>query len=214
MKQLLRCERDAASPRFPLMVVTEGVSDIELLKRISCILHANDSTVVDLSALEAQGELVFIPSGGGDIAAWHARLRRLPNPRFQLHDRETGEETVRRLAAVAASNGPDSIVRLTSKRALENYLHPQAIVAAGGPRVEIDDHNDVPAAVAKAQFVAAESVDAWPRLAPRARKRLSGRAKRWLYTRAAEQMSAELFAARDPRGEVRSWLALIAELAT
>jgi hypothetical protein len=162
--------------------------------------------------LESQGELVFIPSGGGEIAAWHARLSRLPNPRFQLHDRETGGETLRRLAAARSVRDPSVVVRLTSKRALENYLHGAAIVSAGGPQVEIGDHNDVPAAVAAAQFITAESVDAWRLLTPKARKRCICRAKRWLNTRAAEQMTPKLLDQRDRSGEVRLWLASIARL--
>ena len=44
------------------------------------------------------------------------------------------------------------------------------------------------------------------------RRRLRYKAKKWLNTRAVEQMTAARLAERDPDGEVRAWLATIANL--
>ena len=52
----------------------------------------------------------------------------------------------------------------------------------------------------------------WDELSARARKRLRYKAKKWLNSRAVEQMTAARLAERDPDGEVRSWLATIAKL--
>lgn len=49
------------------LVMLEGRNEIEFLKRISKILHANDAAVPDLSQLERLGMLVFIPVGGGAV---------------------------------------------------------------------------------------------------------------------------------------------------
>ncbi len=212
MQLMNRYDPIVSTQRLPLLLVTEGISDIEFLKRISRTLHVADDRLPDLEQLEQLRELIFIPIGGGEIAAWGERLSRLPNRRFQLHDREMGAEAVRRRAAAAALNGPGCLARLTSKRALENYLHPKAILAAGGPLVRVTDGCDVPAAVAEATFTVEAASNSWDRLSPRARKRFICRAKRWLNCQAVLQMTPALLDARDPAGEVRSWLTAIAAL--
>ncbi|MBA3484292.1 MAG: ATP-dependent endonuclease [Pirellulales bacterium] len=212
MERLTPSSPIASSRRLPVLLVTEGVSDIEFLKRISRTLHVADDCLPDLGLLEQVGELIFIPIGGGEIAAWGKLLSRLPNRRFQLHDRELGVEAARRRSAAAALNGPGCVVRLTSKRALENYLHPEAILAAGGPLVRVDDLCDVPAKVAEATFTAEAASNSWHRLPPRARKRFMARAKRWLTCQAVLQMTPALLDARDPAGDVWSWLTAIAAL--
>lgn len=212
MMQVMLEDREVKQLCLPLLLVTEGVSDIEFLKRISHTLHVADDCLPDLELLEQHGELIFIPIGGGEIAAWGERLSRLPNRRFHLHDRETGAEVSRRRAAAAGLNGPGCVARLTSKRAIENYLHPEAIFAAGGPLVSVTDGCDVPAAVAEATFIAEAADNCWDRLPNRARKRFTARAKRWLNYQAARYMTPQLLDARDPAGDVRSWLTAIAAL--
>jgi putative ATP-dependent endonuclease of OLD family len=211
--QLASSVKTCLPRRLPLLLVTEGITDIEFLKAIAGMLRAQDPSIPDLAALEAGGQLVFVPIGGGQIAAWSNRLSSLANPRFQLHDRETGEEAIRREAAAHAVRSPDCIVYLTRKRALENYLHPEAIEAAGGPSVRVTDFCDVASAVAAAQFAASAEQAAWDLLSPRARKRFACRAKRWLTTQAVACMMPQLLDERDPDGEVRMWLSQIARLA-
>jgi putative ATP-dependent endonuclease of OLD family len=212
--QLAPSTKSCLQQRLPLLLVTEGITDIEYLMAIAGVLHGQDPSIPDLAALEAHGQLVFVPIGGGQIAAWSERLSSLANPRFQLHDRETGAEAVRREAAARAARSPDCIVHLTSKRAVENYLHPEAILAAGGPSVRVADFGNVPAAVAAAQFAASAHHDCWDQLSPRARKRFACRAKRWLTTQAVGCMTPALLHQRDPDGEVRMWLSEIARLAS
>ncbi|MGA2257516.1 MAG: hypothetical protein ABSG53_22885, partial [Thermoguttaceae bacterium] len=57
-----------------------------------------------------------------------------------------------------------------------------------------------------------ESGDVWNEIPVRARKRLRHKARKWLNTRAVEQMTATRLAERDASGEVRGWLATIAKL--
>ena len=205
----LQCRTQSS---LPLLIVTEGVHDVEFLKRISGLLQAADPQLPDLAVGEQAGELVFLPIGGGEIAAWDERLRRLANPRFQLHDRETGPEAWRRLTAAAAIDGPQCVARLTSKRALENYLHPRAIQAAGGPPVDVTDQNDVPAAVAAANLRSSRPELPWEVLGSKARRRFANRAKRWLNGPAVDAMTPDLLDERDPAGDVRSWFASMAAL--
>jgi hypothetical protein len=53
---------------------------------------------------------------------------------------------------------------------------------------------------------------AWDDLPARTRKKLWHKAKRWLNSRAVDQMTAARLAEQDSSGEVRAWLATIAGL--
>jgi hypothetical protein len=98
---------------------------------------------------------------------------------------------------------------LTRNRALENYLHPKAIVAATGSHIRVDDHTSVAETLARARpEIAAE----WPSLSRRTRQRLLHRAKRLLNTHAVQHMTAALLAERDPASEVLGWFRHLAEL--
>ncbi|MEX1224024.1 MAG: ATP-dependent endonuclease [Pirellulales bacterium] len=203
------------SPRMRcrLLLVVEGVNDIEFLRRISLHLHAVDSSLPHLADMERTGELIFVPFGGGDVRAWTHRLA--PLNRFELHlyDHELPPETEYRHQAAAAVNQRDNCrAVVTRKRSLENYLHPWAIRAAGGPHVRFGDFDSVAELTAKQRYQRQLPDTAWELLTRRARSRMTQRAKRWLNTRAADQMTAELLKGRDPKGEILSWLATIGRL--
>ncbi|MCA9236855.1 MAG: hypothetical protein KDA44_15370, partial [Planctomycetales bacterium] len=137
----------AGRSHWPVLIVVEGVHDVAFLKAIATVWRQVDPELPDLALYERRRQIAFVPIGGGgarDIAAWALRLDALPSPRFHLHDRETPPETGRRLAALATiDRQPNRCARITSKRSLENYLHPAAIVAAGGPALALGDHVDV-----------------------------------------------------------------------
>ena len=82
---------------------------------------------------------------------------------------------------------------------------------ASGIEVAITDDDNVPELVARKVNEQHESGVAWDELPARVRKRLCYKAKRWLNTRAVDQMTAARLAERDG-GEVRAWLATIASL--
>jgi len=62
------------------LFVVEGIHDIQLLTRISAMLHAHDAALPSLSEMERRGELVFVPFGGGDVRLWVERLAPLSVP--------------------------------------------------------------------------------------------------------------------------------------
>ena len=96
--------KQALTQPKPLLIVVEGVHDIEFLRRISRILHQDDVAIVDLEILEQAGQLVFVPQGGGDLVSWTNRLAPLGHPEFHLYDRETGAATEVRRRAVKLIN--------------------------------------------------------------------------------------------------------------
>ena len=197
-----------------VIVVVEGTNDIEFLRRISLILRTADHTLPPLAEMEQQGELIFLPFGGGSVAAFTHRLAPLGQPEFHLYDHELPPETeYRRQAAEQVNRRPGCQAVLTSKRSLENYLHPHAIAAAGDIPVAFDDFDSVAENVAKRIHQRGLDDTPWEQLAPRSRKRQANRAKRWLNTRVAERMTSALLDEQDSQGEIPSWLQTIGRLA-
>lgn len=197
------------APR-PLLLVTEGVLDIACLTRLSQIVRTIHPDLPDLQFLADQGRIIFLPAGGGDLAAWIRRLAPLGCPEFHLYDREQNPETDLRQAIVAQINErPHCRACLTRKRSLENYLHPQAVTAALGVTVDMADDTPVADLVARSQ---PEVQAVWPMLSHRARQRLIYRAKRRLNTEAIHHMTATMLLERDPAEEVLGWFRSIAQL--
>ena len=93
--------------RVRVLLVVEGMNDIEFLCRISRMLHNYDRSLPDLCELQQRGEILFMPFGGGHVRAWSHRLKALGKPEFHLYDRELPPETEHRQAAVEAVNGRD-----------------------------------------------------------------------------------------------------------
>ena len=142
------------------------------------------------------------------------RLAPLGKPEFHLYDHELPPETDHRREAAETINGrPRCRAVLTGKRSLENYLHPEAIRAAGEINVDFDDFDPAAEIVAKQLHQRSLVETPWALLTRRARSRLTHRAKRWLNTKVADQMTVELLRDRDPAGEILSWLNTIARLA-
>lgn len=198
---------------YPVLVVTEGTNDAEFLRRLSAILHRDEPAVPDLAAMELLGELIFVPAGG-DPRTWCLRFAGMGRPEYHLYDRESPPETAHRLMAAAIVNQrPNCRAQITSKRALENYLHPLAVSEALGIEVTFGDQDPVADLVAQQVFQLEERLVDWNDLPPRSRKRRRERAKKRLNREAVSRMNAQRLAERDPQHEVRGWLVDIARLA-
>jgi hypothetical protein len=196
-----------------IIIVVEGQHDVEFLRRISGILHAADPTLPDLAAMEHRRELVFLPFGG-DPRPWAFRLASLELAEFHIYDRDVPPATdSREQAADMVNCRPYCRAVLTSKRSLENYLDSDAIFEHRGIRIEPSDHDDLADRVAQHVYERQEKVVSWHELPARARKRCRDKAKRWLNTRAAERMTVQRLANRDPNQEIQAWLKTIAALA-
>ena len=165
--------------------------------------------------LEGLERIIFVPTGGGDCRQWASRFASLGCREFHLYDREIPPESEYRESAVSLVNSrPACRGFRTAKRSLENYLHPEAILQAGGGRISIDDEDCVASNLARHWYELIPQLVPWLELAPRARKRFEYRAKRWLNRHAVEQMTSALLTERDPDREVVHWLKTIAEMAS
>ncbi len=204
---------NAAAAVRPVLVIVEGVNDIEFLQRLSSRLHSERAEVVDLAGLHAQGRILFVPTGGGNFSDWATRLAGLSCGEFHLYDRELEPETERRQRAVELVNGRHGCRGfLTAKRSLENYLHPRALAQAGGGEIAFGDAECVGSVLAHHWYELIPQREPWSQLSRRARRRLIYRAKRWLNTKAVEQMTVSRLQERDPGGEILQWLEIIADM--
>lgn len=195
----------------PLLFLVEGQHDIEFLRRISAKLSLELPEIPDLAALERAGSLVFVPVGGGNMLAWSNRFAPCDNPEIHIYDREIPPETSLRRQAIERVNSRSRCrAYLTSKRSLENYLHPKAIVEAGGPDLSFGDDDRVAEFVGRAKLSGTD-LD-WNNLSRRGRNRSINRVKWWLNTVAVEHMSLELLRERDRQGDIVLWLQMVAIL--
>jgi len=197
----------------PVLVVVEGVYDIEFLRRISKMLHSHDGAHPNLGQMEQRGELVFVPFGGGTPGHWTHRLAGLQHPEFHLYDREVPPETEARQEAAAVVNcRPRCRAVLTSKRNLENYVSPAAIQEAIGVEGHFTDQDNIPELIARRWHRQRRRPCRWEDLPRRAQQRDRNRVKRLLNTKAVDRMTPERLFQQDQDGEVVSWLKGIAQL--
>ncbi len=190
----------------------EGKWDIEFLKRISRLLHQSDATIPNLEAHESKGALVFIPLGGSSMELWASRLAGLDRPEIYITDRDNQppEQPKYHTHLTAWNQRPETTGLCTTKRELENYLHPDAVrtVAPAFPN-SIQDFDDVPLMTAEAIHTADPLAPPWAGLDPEKKKEKASRVKRKLNTVAADAMTVAMLQTSDPTGEIESWLRMI-----
>lgn len=187
----------------PVLLVVEGILDVAFLTRLAAVLHAADATIPNLAQHVANGNLVMLPIGGGNLTLWMDRLAPLGCVEFPLNDRESLPETARRQRVIAEINArPNCFAVLTRKRSLENYLHPAAIAAVTDVEMRVDDDRDVVTTILTARAATHPNLSssAW-----RDRRRQAFRLKRLLNTHAVDHMTTALLAQRDPDQELLHW---------
>ena len=203
-----------------VFVGVEGPHDITFLKGISRILNAAGEDVLDLEQLELDGELIFVPLGGSNLALWASRLAPFNRPEFHMCDRDNqppaDPKYAAHIAAINARIGCQAVA--TQKRELESYLHHDAICEAyaqnqititfPGPFADFDD---VPSMVAQAVH-GANGGDPWGSLDDEKRRKKESKAKRLLNSGAVSQMTVARLAQTDPDNEIRGWLATITQM--
>lgn len=187
----------------------EGKWDIEFLKRISKIINATDPTVPDLNVAEASRALVFIPLGGSSMELWSIRLAGLDRPEFYVTDRDKAPPAQPKYHQhIAGWNArPGCTAYSTTKKELENYLHPDAIkaIAPTFPNA-IADFDDVPMLLAETLHTADANAPAWNTVTEETKKEKASRAKRRLNQECVDAMTVARLAQSDPTGEITIWL--------
>jgi hypothetical protein len=203
--------REPVTSKHPLLIVVEGNNDYEFLLRLTDRLQIDAPQIPNLRELLKQQQAAVMLLGGGNPSTWPNRFSSLGLCEFHLYDREQEPETAARIAAIAAVDArPDCRGFLTTKRSLENYLHQQAIIAAGGCEIDMEDHTCVARKLAQAEK-RTRGRD-WNTISYRTQRRSIAKTKRWLNTVAVEHMTLSLLMERDPSGEVLEWFAVVRQL--
>lgn len=203
-----------------IFIGVEGPHDISFLKGVSRVLIAAGEDVPDLEQLELDGELIFVPLGGSNLALWASRLAPFNRPEFHICDRDNpppGQpKYVDHMNAVNARAGCRAVA--TQKRELESYLHHEAICEAYALNqiniafgVPFGDFDDVPQIVAQAVH-AVNGADPWGNLDEEKRRKKESAAKRYLNNTAISRMTVDRLAVADPQNEIRGWLATISQM--
>jgi putative ATP-dependent endonuclease of OLD family len=187
----------------------EGKWDIEFLKRLSTIIHATDPRVPDLNDAEKAGILVFVPLAGSNMELWTVRLAGFDRPEFYITDRDVPPPAPPKYDQhIVRWNARDNCTAVcTSKKELENYLHPRAIqgIAPSFPAF-FDDFADVPMLLAEALHVNEPNAPAWNTLSDERKDEKAKRAKRRLNQECVSRMTIEMLGLSDPRAEITAWL--------
>lgn len=209
-----------ADHNVKIFIGVEGPHDVSFLKGMSKMLIAAGEIVPDLEQLELDGELIFVPLGGSNLALWASRLAPFNRPEFHLCDRDHMPPTEPKYAQhIAAINGRDNCQAVaTRKRELESYLHRDAICEAYAQNqiviafpAPFADFDDVPTIVAQAVHTVNGGIP-WAELGDEQRRKKESRAKKILNDAAVARMNLDRLAQTDPNDEVRSWLASIAQM--
>ena len=192
-----------------VFVGVEGKWDIEFLRRASKILSDSDPSVPDLAAEEAKGSLVFIPLGGSSLELWSLTLAGLQRPEFYFTDRDNAPPAQPKYQSQLAiwNARPNCRAVCTTKRELENYIHPDVIklIAPLFPNT-IRDFDDVPLMLAEALHTGDSAAPAWNTIGSKKQKEKSSRAKKRLNTECVSSMTSAHFTHSDPNSEIKSWL--------
>ena len=201
-------------------VGVEGPHDINFLKVVSNVLRHGGRNVPDLDFAEANGEIIFFPFGGSNLALWASRLRYLNRPEYHICDRDSKPPVAPKYADhINEVNGrADCRAVCTTKRELENYLHPEAVGEAYqlyGLEISLpqrfEPFDDVPTLVAQAVHDI-HGEGEWGDLPDSKKEKKEKKAKSILNGPSVEKMTVARLAETDPHGELEGWLKEIGQM--
>ena len=189
----------------------EGKNDIQFLRIISSMLNNVNETVPDLSQEENLGRLVFVPLGGSNIDLWVSRLEGFNRPEFYLMDRDYPPPQTPKYHqfAVQIESRTNCTQWTTTRKELENYIHPD-VIRDRYPDYEGvgDPFEDVPMLLAQAIHESSESQQPWSEVKAdlqKLGKKLSA-AKRRLNNEIVADMTPPLLYQIDSENEIETWL--------
>lgn len=189
--------------RVKVLLCVEGPTDVIAFKALSKALHSEDNS---LPNLETDERVAFVVLGGGTLKHWvnEYYLRALNRREVHIYDRDVASYADAAANVNARQNG--SWATQTTKHEIESYLHSDAILDAFNVVVEVTDQpvdgKATPKRFAEA-YSAAQKYD---------NVMSDTKAKLRLAERAFPLMTAARIHARDPEGEVLSWMQQIRDM--
>ncbi|MBA7509713.1 hypothetical protein ES705_01677 [subsurface metagenome] len=204
-----------------LFIGVEGPNDITFLQTISKALCNDGIDIPDLEKIELDGELIFFPFGGSNLALWSSRLEKLNRPEFHLCDRDIAPPAPARyqMHVDKVNDRENCRARNTLKKEIENYLHKDAIITAYkelGINLTImtnfDSFDNIPQKVAQIVNEVSDSPKAWNELTDKKKEEKESKAKRQLCSLASKYMNRALLYEIDPDGDLLQWFKDIKDL--
>jgi len=196
--------------RAQVLLCVEGPHDVAFLRNMCRLFRASGA---NLPCIESDPRIATVLLGGSTLQEWvnHHFLRTTGLPEFHLYDRDEPKPdgTFRYQNACEEVNGRGCghSARLTMKREMENYLHPDAIERVLSPIVNapvkpiFGDDDDVEKVVSSCILDDQGN----------AQKRVSRRSlKSWLNNEVAAVMTIDELKSRDPNEEILGWFKDIA----
>lgn len=192
----------------------EGRNDINFLTAISKMLRDAGEDVPDLGKAEDDGHLVFVPLGGSSLDLWVSRLKGFNRREFYLMDRDTKPPEKPKYYSIAEELGKRSncTVWTTSRKELENYIHPDVIKSVcpeyAGVGLEFED---VPMLFAQAVHENSSSPQNWVEVVsdPEKLGKKVSNGKRRLCSEIVARMTPDLLTKIDVGNDIRTWLKAI-----
>lgn len=190
--------------RAKVLVCVEGPHDLQFLRRISCLLRAEDNSVIDMFA---DPRVALVVLGGSTLKEWVNQhyLKNLGLPEVHIYDRDelkNGKYKYQDDKDAVNARGDGSIGFLTAKREMENYLHIDAISEALQPVVGFNF-----------TFALSDDCDVETEI----KTLLNGQGKiqrrsikHWLNEDAASRMNIDRLKERNGYDEIKGWFTEIA----
>ena len=182
-----------------LIVCVEGVHDVEFLDNVTEMLHHSYPEIDKLSAIP---DIVILPLGGSALQDWVNcnYLKNLNIPEYHIYDSDCTNAHQSQCDEVNNRNDGSS-ARMTSKREMENYIHPAAIHSVyDWFEGDVTDELDVPKTIS--EYLKEHNLPA--------SKEKNVKAK--LNKIAAHNMTLDQLREQDPQNEVLSWICDILHL--
>jgi len=136
--------------KVKLLVCVEGPHDVEFLTHMSKPVREHDASLPEIGV---DPRIACVPLGGGTLKQWVESdyLRGLGIPQYHIYDRDIDSPPKYQRHCDDVNARPDSSQAiLTTKREMENYLHPDAVQEIFGAAVSFADMDDVVDVVAVA----------------------------------------------------------------
>ena len=201
--------------RAQLAVFVEGPHDVSFLCHVSRLYSTHDPALVDVAN---DHRIAFIPTGGGNLKHW-VEKRYLQNAgmiEVHIYDRDTpANPKYAPHVDLVNARGTRDIAFLTTRREMENYLHPACIAAEYQPDYNVElaftEWCDVPALVAAHVHDASDAPRRWAELENEKQEDKASRAKSRLNKGAAARMTVDHLREVDGDGEILGWFQAITQ---
>ena len=195
--------------RVKVLVCVEGKNDVSFLKEISKIIHETNNSILDLGNSK---EVAFCPLGGSTLKEWvECRyLKDLNKREVHIYDRDDMlNPPYQTQCDEVNQRGNGDFATITSKKTIENYLHPDAIMESIGVQINYTDSDNVVEIVSKARWELDNAGKDWNNptdISDRRKGRFKSLIKVKLNTESVAKMTQQRINEMDPAHEIESWL--------